>query len=140
MSQLHRKFSDDQVRAFFHSYCQGTLARTAIQEVLEIGKTRFFTLLKTYRQNPDEFSLKYQRSSPAKLSNDAEEKIERALLDKKRIVEDPNLPISGYNTQLFVIVLEIMVSMCLSPSSLNEQSTMIVINPEKREEIMTEKS
>jgi hypothetical protein len=97
MSQLHKKFSDDQVRAFFHSYCQGTLARTAIQEVLEIGKTRFFTLLKTYRQNPEEFSLKYQRSSPAKLSIDAGAKIEQALLEEKRIVEDPDLPISGYN-------------------------------------------
>lgn len=97
MSQLHKKFSDDQVRAFFQSYCQGTLARIAIQEVLEIGKTRFFALLKTYRKNPDEFSLKYQRSSPAKMSKYAEEKIERALLDEKRIVEDPDLPISGYN-------------------------------------------
>jgi hypothetical protein len=97
MSQIHKRFSDDQVRAFFQSYCQGTLPRTAIQEVLEIGKTRFFSLLKTYRQNPEEFSLKYQRRSPAKLSLQAEEKIKQALLEEKKIVEDPDLPISGFN-------------------------------------------
>lgn len=97
MSQIHKRFSDDQVRAFFHSYGQGTLSRTDIQEVLEIGKTRFFSLLKKYRQNPDEFSLKYQRSSPAKLSLKVEAEIKQALLEEKRIVEDPDLPISGYN-------------------------------------------
>ncbi|MEA1991848.1 MAG: hypothetical protein U9N58_06595 [Thermodesulfobacteriota bacterium] len=97
MSQIHKRLTDDQVRAFLQSYCQGALSRAAIQEVLEIGKTRFFTLLKAYRQNPDEFSVKYQRTSPAKLSLAAEAEIEQALLGEKKIVEDPNLPISGYN-------------------------------------------
>lgn len=97
MVQIHKRFSDDQVRAFFQSYGQGTLSRSDIQEVLEIGKTRFFSLLKIYRQNPDEFSLKYERSSPAKLSLEAEAEIKQALLEEKRIVEDPDLPISGYN-------------------------------------------
>lgn len=97
MVQIHKRFSDDQVRAFFQSYDQGTLSRSDIQEVLEIGKTRFFSLLKIYRQNPDEFSLKYERSSPAKLSLEAEAEIKQALLEEKRIVEDPDLPISGYN-------------------------------------------
>ena len=97
MSQIHKRFSDDQVCAFLQSYCQGTLSRMDIQEVLEIGKTRFFSLLKKYRQNPDAFSLKYQRSSPAKLSVEAETEIKQALLKEKKIVEDPDLPISGYN-------------------------------------------
>ncbi len=97
MSQIHKRFSDEQVRGFFHSYCQGTLTRTAIQEVLEIGKTRFFSLLNKYRQNPDEFSIKYYRNSPAKLSLQAEAKIKQALLEEKKIVEDPDLPVSGFN-------------------------------------------
>jgi hypothetical protein len=36
MSQIHKRFSDDQVRAFFQSYCQGSLSRKDIQEVLEL--------------------------------------------------------------------------------------------------------
>lgn len=52
MVQLHKRLTDGQVRAFFQSYCQGTLSRVEIQKVLEIGKTRFFALLKIYRENP----------------------------------------------------------------------------------------
>ena len=97
MSQLHKRLTDEQIRVFFQGYCQGVFTRSDLQEVLEIGKTRFFALLKAYRQSPNEFSLTYQRSSPAKLSKTAEVEIKKALLEEKRIVEDPDLPISEYN-------------------------------------------
>lgn len=32
MSQLHKRLTDDQGRAFFQSYCQGVLSRTEIAE------------------------------------------------------------------------------------------------------------
>jgi hypothetical protein len=48
MSQLHKRLTDEQIRAFFQSYCQGTLSRKEIQDVVEISKTRFFALLKVY--------------------------------------------------------------------------------------------
>jgi hypothetical protein len=97
MSQLHKRLTDDQVRAFFQSYCQGALSRTEIQKVLEIGKTRFFALVKLFREDPKNFTIAYHRKSPAKLSSQAESKIKKALLKEKKIVEDPDLPISGYN-------------------------------------------
>jgi hypothetical protein len=64
---------------------------------VEVGKTRFFALLKIYREDPNNFTVVYQRATPAKLSSQAEAKIENALLKEKKIVEDPDLPISGYN-------------------------------------------
>lgn len=97
MSQIHKRLTDEQIRAFFQSYCQGKLSRADIQEVLELGKTRFFTLLKSYRQDPEGFSVNYQRTSPTKLPANTEAEIKKALLAEKEIVEDPNLPISGYN-------------------------------------------
>jgi hypothetical protein len=97
MSQLHKRLSDEQIKAFLQSYCQGKLTRNEVQEVLEIGKTRFFYLLKNYRKNPEKFSVNYQRSSPAKLPPRTEEEIKKALLKEKNIVENPELPISGYN-------------------------------------------
>jgi len=97
MSQLHKRLSDDQVCAFFQSYCQGALSRTEIQKVLEIGKTRFFALLRVFREDPKNFTIAYNRKTPAKLSSQAESKIKKALLKEKKIVEDPDLPISGYN-------------------------------------------
>ena len=50
MTQLHKRFTDDQVKVLLNGYCQGLLERAEIQEMLAIGKTRFFALLKEYRQ------------------------------------------------------------------------------------------
>ncbi len=97
MSQLHKRFSDEQVRVLFQSYCQGKMSRADIQEMLDIGKSRFFVLLKEYRQNPESFSIAYERRTNPRLSAETEKKIEIALLREKEIVEDPDLPISGYN-------------------------------------------
>jgi hypothetical protein len=97
MSQIHRRFTDEQVRVLFHGYCQGQLARRNVQELLGIGKSRFFALLKAYRQDPEGFGVAYRRASPAKLSPEAEDAVKAALLREKAIVHDPDLPISGYN-------------------------------------------
>ena len=97
MSQIHRRFTDEQVKVLFQGYCQGQLARTDLQELLGIGKSRFFALLKAYRQDPEGFTIAYRRSAPAKLSPEVEDAIKTALLREKAIVEDPDLPISSYN-------------------------------------------
>ncbi len=97
MDQLHRRFSDEQVKVLLQSYCQGKIARADLQQMLGIEKTRFFALLKSYRQNPETFSLVYVRTTSARLSAQVESEIEQALLQEKQIVEDRQLPISDYN-------------------------------------------
>jgi len=97
MGQLHKRFSDEQIRLLFHGYCQGQLRRADLQDMLGIGKIRFFALLKRYRRDPAGFSLVYQRCMPAQLPTAVEAEIKRALLREKEIVADPDLPISGYN-------------------------------------------
>jgi hypothetical protein len=97
MDQLHKRFTDEQIKVLFQGYCQGILRRAEVQEMLSIGKTRFFALLKQYRQGPESFSVSYERATPARLSAAEEAEIERALLREKEIVEDKRLPISGYN-------------------------------------------
>lgn len=97
MTQLHKRFTDGQVKVLLNGYCQGLLARAEIQEMLGIGKTRFFALLKQYRQAPEAFSVTYERLTPGRLPAAVEMEIERELLREKAIVEDKRLPISGYN-------------------------------------------
>jgi hypothetical protein len=97
MSQIHKRFTDEQVKVLFAGYCQGQLSRADLQELLGIGKSRFFALLKAYRQDPEGFSIAYQRATPAKLRPETEEALRAALLQEKTIVEDPDLPISSYN-------------------------------------------
>ena len=41
MTQLHKRFTNDQVKVLLQGYSQGLLARDEIQEILGIGKTRF---------------------------------------------------------------------------------------------------
>jgi hypothetical protein len=50
MAQLHKRLTDEQVSALFSKLLSGALSRTEIQTVLEIGITRFFTLLKVFRE------------------------------------------------------------------------------------------
>ncbi len=73
------------------------MTRIEIQETLRIGKTRFFALLKDYRQDPQDFSIRYQRSSSRRVSPEDENPIERELLREKALLDDPELPISSYN-------------------------------------------
>jgi len=97
MDQLHKRFSDEQIRVMLQGYCQALLSRTEIEDMLGVSKSRFFVLLKQYRQDPAAFSVAYRRVTPAKLPAAVEAEIERALLQEKEIVEDPDLPISDYN-------------------------------------------
>lgn len=68
-------------------YCQGTLDRSAIEEILGIGKTGFFALLRQYRPDPEKFSLTYQRETPTRLSASVE----------KELIDDSALPITSYD-------------------------------------------
>ena len=69
MDQIHKRFTAEQVKVLLRGYCQGILDRTAIVEVLGIGRSRFFVLLREYRRNSDEFSLAYQRGTLSSVSS-----------------------------------------------------------------------
>jgi hypothetical protein len=64
-----------------------------------LEKHASFRLLKNYRQKIlMSFLLNYQRSITSKVVSQKQmPEIRRALLAEKKIVEDPDLPISGYN-------------------------------------------
>jgi len=97
MNQLHKRFTGEQIKVLLRGYCQGALTRAEVQEMLDIGKTRFFALLKEYRQHPEAFTLSYRRATRGRLSTAVEAEIERQLLREKEMVEERRLPISGYN-------------------------------------------
>ena len=111
MDQLHKRFTADQVKVLLQGYGQGTMSRAEVEEMLNIGKTRFFALLKEYQQSPATFAIAYERDTPARLSASVEAAIEKELLREKELVDDPLLPISDYNysallRQLFLAELD----------------------------------
>lgn len=97
MQQVHRRFTTEQVKALLQQYDQGHMTRKDVQELLAIGKTRFFALLADYRQDASAFSVSYERTSHRRLAATTEEALQRELLEEKALVADKTLPISGYN-------------------------------------------
>ena len=75
MEQIHRRFTVEQVKVLLKGYCESTLDRAAVEETLGISKTRFFALLKSYRHDPDQFALNYERTSHTRLSASTEREI-----------------------------------------------------------------
>ena len=65
-TQIHTKFTDDQVKELLQKYINGEVERKYIQEILGVKKAMFFRVLKSYRNNPNEFSVGYKRSGPTR--------------------------------------------------------------------------
>jgi hypothetical protein len=97
MTQVHKRFSVEQVKVLIQGYIQGNLSRADVESLLEIGKTRFFALVKIYRQDPGAFSIAYQRTSKGRISEQAETEIRQELLREKALIDDKELPIHDYN-------------------------------------------
>ena len=98
MVQLHKKFTDDQVKELIEKYLKKEVGRRYLQEILGIGKTRFFALLASYQKNPKEFSIQYVRKQKTRqIAHDIEENILKELAFEKRLIQDKDVPIRSYN-------------------------------------------
>lgn len=97
MAQLHKKFNDEQVRAILRNYISGQMDREKAQEILGIGKSRFFILLKEYRTNPTEMTITYDRKTPGRISTETDCIIRQELEREKALIDDKRLPITSYN-------------------------------------------
>ena len=95
---LHKSFSDQQVRALLKRYANQEIELQHILGILKIGRSRFFEILKDYRGDPLGFTVAYQRKScPRKLAPEIEKNILQQLRFEKRLIENPEVPLSSYN-------------------------------------------
>ncbi len=97
MKHVHKRFTTDQVKLLVSAYLKRRMTREEVEKELGIGKTRFFALLKKYKNDPDRFSLSYHRNTPKKLSTSVELAIIEGLHFDKQLIADPNVPITTYN-------------------------------------------
>lgn len=98
VEQIHKKFTDEQVKDLMQRYLIGELQRQHIQEVLSIGPTRFFALLKGYRENPATFTVQYKRSGTTRtIDPGIEANILKELKATKTFIDNKNMPIWSYN-------------------------------------------
>jgi len=97
MSQIHKRFTSDQVKELLERYLKKEVERSYIQEILAIQKRRFFTLVNQYREDPKHFSIQYQRTTPARISLEVEQNLFRELAIEKGIIQDKEIPLKSYN-------------------------------------------
>ena len=98
MSQLHKRFTSEQVKELFDRYLKNEIERTYIQEILGIKRRRFFVLLKQYKENPQHFTVQYQRTrAPRTISPVIEQTILKELSIDKKIIQNKEIPLKSYN-------------------------------------------
>ncbi len=65
--QLHKKFDDYFIKSIFEKYLLKNLSVNQVLEILKIARSRFFDLLKKFKDDPENFSLEYKRKTKKRL-------------------------------------------------------------------------
>ncbi|MGD0626662.1 MAG: hypothetical protein ABSB32_18375 [Thermodesulfobacteriota bacterium] len=98
MSHLHKRFTSDQVKELLDRYSKGEIERKYLQEILGIGKSRFFMIWKQYKENPHQLAIQYHRTKASRsISPDIEHNILQELSIEKKIIQDKEIPLNSYN-------------------------------------------
>ena len=96
MSQLHKRFTTDQVKEILQRYLSHEIDRSYVQEILRIGKTRLFALIKSLKNDPDTFSLQYERQGRS-IEPIIEKNIFKELALEKELIQNKDIPLNTYN-------------------------------------------
>ena len=105
--QLHKNFTDDQVKSLFEKYSKGEIKLNYILQILRIKRSRFFELLTKYRNDPDNFSIQYERKTiNRKIDPDIEKNIVKELKIEKDLIKAKDVPIKYYNYSYIKDLLE----------------------------------
>lgn len=98
MSQIHKRFNDDQIKIIFKWYLNKSLSLEQALERLGLKKRRFFYLLKQYREDSEHFTIAYpKRRAHNKITSDMEEIIEDELKKEQSLIQNKNIPVKYYN-------------------------------------------
>ena len=107
MKQLHKKFTDCQVKDLMERYLKRKIERKDLEKVLGIKKTRFFALIKRFKDDPENFSVSYFRSTPTRtISKAIETNIIKELNIEKDLIKTKDAPIRCYNYSYIKDILE----------------------------------
>lgn len=107
MAQLHKKFTDEQIKDIMKRYLNGEIKREHVQTILNIGKSRFFSLLDLYRKEPAGFSIAYKRTKATRvIAKPIEQNILKELTVAKNFIDNKDMPIWSYNYSFIKSELE----------------------------------
>jgi len=105
--QLHKNFTDEQVKLLLKSYVDKEIKISYILQILRIKRRRFFELLARYKKDPDNFSIQYNRKTiNRKIDPDIEKNIVKELKIEKDLIKAKEVPIKWYNYSYIKDLLE----------------------------------
>lgn len=98
MSQLHKRFSSEQVKMILNLYIQKKMELKEVLAQLGVKERRFYKILAQYKKDKTSFSIEYSRDLPnRKLDENTEYLIMEELEKEKLIIENRNICINSYN-------------------------------------------
>ena len=97
--QLHKRLSEEQVKAILESYLAGEITVASVLENLRLKRSRFFLLLKEYKESPGSFTIAPPKkaNSYLKISDEAEKLIIKELEKEKQLIDNKDMPVRFYN-------------------------------------------
>jgi len=107
MVQIHKEFTDSQVKELIERYLKKEIRIHYVLEILGIKRSRFFVLLKQYKECPNKFSIQYLRNTKTrKIPQVVEANIIRELQIEKKLIQDKDIPLRYYNYSYVKDLLE----------------------------------
>ena len=98
MEQLHKRFTDNQIKDLIRRYIAQEIERKYVQSILGISKSHFFQLVSRYRGDPEKFSIQYTREAPTRgIDPEIEDNILKELAIDKKSIQNKNIPLWSYN-------------------------------------------
>ncbi|MEI6498819.1 MAG: hypothetical protein WCO23_02565 [bacterium] len=98
MTQLHKRFSTDQIKMILNLYIMKKMELSEVLSQLGIKKRQFQSILAEYKKDKVNFSIEYSRNLPnRKLDDDIEFLIMEELEKEKLLINNRAIPINEYN-------------------------------------------
>lgn len=98
MAQIHKRFTDEQIKDLMERYIHKEVPRKYLLEVFGIRKSRFAVLLKQYKNNPQKFTIQYARKGKTRaITPSIENNILKELKIEKKLIQNKDVPLKSYN-------------------------------------------
>ena len=123
MVQIHKEFTDSQVKELIERYVKREISIHYVLEILGIKRSRFFVLLKHYKEYPDTFSIQYERKGATrKISESIEHNIIKELKIEKDMIQNKEIPLRYYNYSYIKDLLETKYNQKVSLSTIIDRA------------------
>lgn len=95
---MHKRFTKEQVTTILESYLSEEISLEEAKKNLEIGRSRFFKLLSSYKADPNKFDVGYAREKATRrISEEADKAILEGLESDKELIDNKDMPVRDYN-------------------------------------------